>query len=130
MFCIACGKELPENASFCLYCGQPLPSRGSTRVVGTQTKIAPGPTVEKFVGRFIRYVLGPILIVMVLLLLYAFLVLGPQQGNRQAGTASPISLLRPFSQRLMNESFEVPALSWKVWTVQVDQASVSPNLPR
>jgi hypothetical protein len=99
--------------------------------VATQTRIAPdqiGPAVDRFVSKFIRYVLGPIVIGVVLLLLYAFLVVGPQQANRPGGTASPVSLLRPFSQKLMNETFEVPALSWRVWTLQVNQASVNPHL--
>src|SRR6266404_706045 len=125
MFCISCGKEVPGNAAFCLHCGKPVTSGSSTTAVSAQTN---GSSTQVGPARkLLRNVVGAI--VLVLLLLYAYAVL-TQQGRNRPGApgSSPVSLLRPFSQKLVSDTFDVPALSWKTWTIRVDQASVSPHI--
>src|SRR5882672_4717432 len=47
MFCLSCGKELPDGSSFCNHCGKPTTV---TPTIAPQTAQKKGATVPQFVG--------------------------------------------------------------------------------
>lgn len=51
MFCVSCGKQIPDNSKICMYCGKPIPEsvRVSTETVKPEEVKAEEPKVEEAV---------------------------------------------------------------------------------
>ena len=114
MFCVACGKELPDTASFCLHCGKPLLSK-----TPEQGNLATLESSSQKRTTLARTIVGVVILAFLLLVLYSGLT-----SRQSANPSTAPSLLRPFSQKLVNENMEVAAGSVKYWTFRVEQASL------
>jgi len=114
MFCISCGKELPDTASFCLHCGKPLPPKTPEKGnLGTpESSSKNNPLSARTIG-------GVVILGFLLLALYNIF-----NSRQSANPSTAPSLLRPFSQKLVNENVEVAAGSLRYWTFRVEQAGL------
>ena len=55
MFCLSCGKEIPDNSNYCLYCGIALPGRNNNSIMkvdGNRALIVVNSTKVKWWNKY------------------------------------------------------------------------------
>src|SRR5713101_6725234 len=98
MFCLHCGKEVPEAATFCLACGKPLRRETTTQKPSR--------------GRSVRVLLG------IVLLLFVVYIFFSRTRTSPLGSDSA-SAVRPFSLKLYSGDFTVSPAQYRYQTFSV-----------
>ena len=117
MFCLHCGKEIPDHSSFCLGCGKAVHA-------GSQTE----PNKQSIAPNARRSGVKTVTIFFTsLLTLYVIFAIA-RNNLRDAAPGIPTSLLHPFNRTLLSDSVMVLALQYQYWKFEVSTSAVNAHI--
>jgi hypothetical protein len=124
MFCLHCGKEVPDQSTFCLACGKPVRVEPTAGARSERHRSADGDAGDGDGWHAGRILLGLLLAAGIVWILFV----SRGHTSDSTGVQQPSSVLRPFSQKLVNGETRVEPAQYRYWTFTVGHAVVSPHV--
>jgi hypothetical protein len=122
MFCLHCGKEVPDQSTFCLACGKPVRIEPTAGARSERRRSGDDDASNGDGWQAGRILLGLFVAAGIVWILFV----SRGHTSDSTGVQQPSSVLRPFSQKLVSGETRVDPAQYRYWTFTVGHAVVSP----